>query len=457
MFSPIPTGRKLTVIRVVSICLYAAVVLSAILVSFLSFRGVYDLTDPYSIGSFLSLIAFPIFALQPVLAARLKILDRIFGLDRILAFHKSMAILAGCLIIIHPLLLAVGMRDPSLLLSFNWPWFYLVGKGAILVIVLIAVSSLGRKLIGLGYERWRGLHNITAVLLVVAGFLHSYLSGTDLTTPAIRVIWIILLAGAVTAYVFHKIINPIRQRKHRYTVTEVRQEAHDVWTIRLHAPGTSAGNGAHTLPIVPGQFQFLTLLRGRGLPKEEHPFTISSAGVSEPSIHSATIKASGDFTRTIESTVIGDTARIQAPYGRFSYTLYPEEKLLFIAGGIGITPFMSMLRYMRDSRQDSDRNVILIYGNKSESDIVFREELEEMAASKQPPNLSIEYILDNAPDGWKGRRGYLTTALIRELVGDVTTRGCFVCGPPPMMKSVIPSLRSIGVPKNRIRWERFSF
>jgi len=434
------------------------VVVTAVIASFFSFRGLYDLTDPYSIGSLLSLVAFPIFAMQPVLAARLKLLDRIFGLDRILSFHKSMAILAGCLIIIHPLLLTIGMGDLSLLLSFDWPWFYLVGKGAVLVIVVLAVSTLGRKLIGLGYERWRGLHNITAILLIIAGFIHSLLSGSDLTIPAVRVIWFVLLAVSLSAYTVHKIINPIRQRRRRYTVTEVRQETHDVWTIRLHAPEPSAGSVKYDLPAVPGQFQFLTLLRGRGLPVEEHPFTISSGGGSEPSIHSTTIKASGDFTRTIESTVVGDTARIQAPFGRFSYTLYPEEKFLFIAGGIGITPFMSMLRHMRDGgRNDSAKNVILLYGNKTEADIVFREELEEMSAAKGSPRLTIEYILGDAPDGWKGRHGYITSSLIRESAGDLSERGCYVCGPPPMMKSVVASLRSLGVPKNQIRWERFSF
>ena len=119
-----------------------------------------------------------------------------------------------------------------------------------------------------------------------------------------------------------------------------------------------------------------------GLPVEEHHFTIASSP-TEPAFHTSTIKASGDFTATIGQTSPGDLAIIQAPFGRFSYVLKPQAlDLVFIAGGIGITPLMSNLRHMRDTQ--ADRRVLLLYSNKTENDIVFREELAQIEAGTNP-------------------------------------------------------------------------
>jgi predicted ferric reductase len=207
---------------------------------------------------------------------------------------------------------------------------------------------------------------------------------------------------------------------------------------------------------LPGQFQFVTLFRGRGLPVEEHHFTISSSP-SEPGYHASTIKESGDFTITIGQTRVGDTAAIHAPFGRFSYVLYPQARdLVFIAGGIGITPLMSSLRHMGDTQ--AERRVLLLYSNKTESDIVFREELARMEEEMgRGPKLQVVHVLSRPEEAWPGEKGHLDREKLARLCGErLGTASFFLCCPPPLIHSLVPILRDLAVADSRIHFEYFS-
>jgi predicted ferric reductase len=193
---------------------------------------------------------------------------------------------------------------------------------------------------------------------------------------------------------------------------------------------------------------FLALKRA-GRKSEEHPFTISSSPTTEPPM-TVTVKQSGDFTNTIGETKPGDVAFVEAPFGRFSYAYAEAKAFLFIAGGVGITPIVSMLRALRDT--GDERPAVLIWGNKTESDIFFRDDLAAMA-----PRVRVVHVLSHPNDSWLGPKGYVIDDIIQEFAADIlATAEVYLCGPPPMMKSVSTALRSLGVPKRRIHTERFS-
>lgn len=117
----------------------------------------------------------------------------------------------------------------------------------------------------------------------------------------------------------------------------------------------------------------------------------------------------GDFTSTIKETRAGDRAAVHGAFGRFSYALHPEERdLVFIAGGIGITPLISMLRHMRDTRDD--RSVLLFYANPAEDRIVLRRELEEIENGRHPM-LKLVHALSHPDEGWSGERGQIFSFL----------------------------------------------
>ncbi len=192
----------------------------------------------------------------------------------------------------------------------------------------------------------------------------------------------------------------------------------------------------------------LSLLHN-GRRAEPHPFTISSSPTSGDL--SVSVKAVGDFTSTVKDATPADGAIVDMPYGTFSFLNYDAPNLVFIAGGIGITPFISMLRYMVDKKLE--RNVILIWGNKTEKDIAFKAELVQMDAAM--PSLRIIHVLSNQPE-WPGEKGYVTAGLLRKHLEGIENPQIFVCGPPVMMTKVVGALKQVGVPKERIHFERFA-
>ena len=438
-------GRERTALF--RIILYILLLLLPVGVTTVANRAPGDLFA-YNLGRAFALTAFIILALQFALAARLPWIERPFGLNLTFPFHRNMAILAMCLLLAHPLLLASGGGGWKLIWGDN-TWYIWVGRLTMLTVVMIVIISLGRQRLGLPFETWRLGHNIAAPVIVTLGFIHSWNASDDFTLVPLRLLWVVLLVQALFLFWYHRIYTPARLRRQPYQVVDVRQETHEVWTLKFAPPA-----GQPRFDFVPGQFQFVTLLRGRDLPEEEHHFTISSSPM-EPEFHTSTIKASGDYTATIGATRPGDLAAIEAPFGRFSYLFHPGvTDLVYIAGGIGITPFMSNLRYMHDVQADC--RVLLLYANKTEADIVFREELAGLEEG-QKPDLKVVHILSRPTQAWEGESGHLGQETIQRLAGDRLSYSMFfLCCPPPMTKSLLRILQGLGVPAERISLEYFS-
>ncbi|MFP4383405.1 MAG: ferric reductase-like transmembrane domain-containing protein [Spirochaetia bacterium] len=440
--------KSLKLVRSLLILVYVIIVTVPVLILLIFYGDSFSGNPLYEAGQILVLLAFPVLALQPVLSARLRLLDKAFALNSVINFHRTMAIAGAAAAFIHPVLLAAGTSNWALLYSFDLPWYILFGKAALLLLILMVLTSLFLAFFRLTFEKWRFFHNLFFMLVIIGVFFHSIFTGSDFIYPFMVALWSVLLAAALTAYVGHKIIRPLMLRKKPFEVVGVEQESKNVWTLRFKPQGPWA------LDYAPGQFQFITLKRGRELPKEEHHFTISSSPKDNPE-HTATIKNVGDFTSTIKETKPGDAALIQAPFGRFSYRLHPwESDLVFIAGGIGITPIMGMIRFIRDSKED--KRVLLLYGNNREEEIVFRKELEEIEESGQF-DFRLVHVLAEPPGNWNGESGFITADIIKKYATDqLFGRYYYVCGPPVMMDKVIGALKGLGVPSSKIHSERFS-
>ena len=404
----------------------------------------------WELGKNCALMGFMLLALQAVLAARFKELERPFGFDTLIRFHRHMGLLAVALLVGHPVLLALGGGGMRLLTSLSAPWPIMVAKAALFLLVVNILLSLYSQRIRLKFEHWRLLHDVLAPAILILGFLHSRRIGDDLTIPALRWYWSAMFTLSLAVFVYHRWVRPWRFRRHRWAVTGVKKEVDRVWTVTLEPP-----EGHRVFDYLPGQFQFITFHRGRGLPVEEHHWTISSSPAQGAEVAS-TIKELGDFTATIGQTRPGDTATVHGPFGRFSYLSRPQEKdLVFVAGGIGITPLMSMLRHMRDTA--ADHTVLLIYANRSEGEIVFRQEIDRIAAGEHP-RLSVVHLLGKPGEGWSGETGRLDREkLERYCQGRVQDRTFYLCGPPPMIAAAIGMLKDLGVPDERIETEVFSF
>ncbi|MFH9778772.1 hypothetical protein ACH4MW_37940, partial [Streptomyces luteogriseus] len=201
----------------------------------------------------------------------------------------------------------------------------------------------------------------------------------------------------------------------------------------------------------PGQFGWLTVDRSP-FSVTSHPFSFSSSA-ENASVLSMTIKALGDFTSTVRTIAPGTRAYIDGPHGVFTPDRNEGPGFVLIAGGVGITPMISILRTMAD--RSDNRPYLLYYASRSLDDITFDEELESL---KRRLNLTIVNILMTPPEGWTGEQGYLDREMIvRHLPDRYQRLQYFTCGPAPMLNAVEESLTELGVPAQNLHTERFVF
>ena len=166
-----------------------------------------------------------------------------------------------------------------------------------------------------------------------------------------------------------------------------------------------------------------------------------------------TIRELGDFTSTVKEVRPGQRAYLDGPYGAFSVDRHRAPGYVLIAGGVGITPMMSMLRTLAD--RGNDQPLLLIYANNAWEDVIFREELEEL---NQRLDLTIVHVLGQPPAGWPGESGRVTEeTLKRHLPANRNSRDYFICGPDGMMDAVERALTDLGVSLAYIHSERYNF
>src|SRR4030066_669353 len=178
--------------------------------------------------------------------------------------------------------------------------------------------------------------------------------------------------------------------KFETTVKEILQRTYNVSSFRFPRP---AG-----LEYTAGQFFFITIKQG-GKELNKH-FSFSSSPTEKEHIEFTKKFTDSEFTAALKTLKPGDWARIEAPFGNFTFE-GEHEKIGMLAGGIGITPLVSICKYCTDKQLNT--KITLLYGCRTESDIAFRKGLEEM--QQQNSNLKIVFTLNEAGNGWKGRGG----------------------------------------------------
>ncbi len=429
----------------------AAIVLFACVIALAAWMGLGEAAEEIEehggaigwsvvLGRTAGLLAAALLMIQFVLSARLAPLDEAFGLDRLLRFHRYTGASAVTLALLHPILLFVTplYTPPSPGLA---SWRMELGSLALTLLLLIGVTSIWRKFLNLSYEWWHRIHYLAFVVVALVG-VHSLELGHDLQQGWTRQVWLGMLGGYALLFVWAKIARPLLVSSRKWRVESVAAVSHDTWRLDL------APQGHPGIRQVPGQFGLLTVRR-EDAPTECHPFTISSPPREDGSV-SFTIKESGDYTSKIGDTREGATGVVEGPYGQFCHLRHGGERFVMIAGGVGITPILSMLRYM--AAQEDERPVTLIWGNRTEDDILYREELERL---QDRLDLRVVHVLSRQED-FEGETGYVDAELLERALSEDELQGhVYLCGPPAMMDMVHEALEQLGVADAHIHSERF--
>jgi predicted ferric reductase len=386
---------------------------------------------------------------QFALTARIKPATAPFGVDLVYLLHRRIALLATALALAHFAVLYVRHED---LLGELDPrtarWELTAGRLALVCFVVLVVSSEFRKRLRLDYDVWRVMHVVLAIVGYGAATAHIVGVGYYTGAPVQRELWLLFTLSFVLLVVWIRLVRPAIQKGRPYQVVEVRPERGGASTLVLEPDGHDGLDR-----FMPGQFCWLTLgvspFRLR-----EHPFTIASPPERLPRVELC-IKPLGNFTTTVADVRPGTVAYLDAAYGVFSFERVRDaEGLVFIVGGVGVTPAMSMLRSLH-ARGDR-RPLTLIYASTAWDEILFREELDSLASGL---DLEVVHVLSEPDDEWSGEEGFVTRDLLdrRLPAADRLRRHYFLCGPKPMIDAAQQALADLGVPPERRQIEVFDF
>ncbi len=390
-------------------------------------------------GQIIGLLAALLLCVQVLLATRIAFLDRILGLDKVFRLHRVNSIFILLLALVHAALILIPEGISNLPIGRKY-WPEMLGAILLLLLVSLVFSALLRQLLKLPYHYWHLIHRpIGMTVFFLLGIHILFVSDTfEKTLPRLA---LLLIMGTVLAFVIFNKMRILFQNKNQWQVTEIEPLNHTITRISVSPP-----ENFH-FSYAPGQFAFLTL-NSKALSRERHPFTIVSSPTRKENLQFM-IKSSGDWTKKVGSLQKGDQVSIEGPYGLFSYTTTAaHDTIVMIAGGIGITPMLSMLYHMADS--DKYRNVTLIWSNKTRDDMVYDMELQELR--KKRINLDIHLVFTSKTEKGGGR-------LNRETLGKlITTKkaSIYLCGPLPMMENIRHLLVQLEYKKSQIYWEKFS-
>jgi len=397
------------------------------------------------VSAALGFAALSMMAVQFLLTARFRRATAPFGIDIIYYFHRYLGAVILGLAIAHPVLLIAD--NPSLAELLNplvAPAHMTAGVLSTIALAALMATSWWRKRLGIPYERWRVAHTGLAIAAVLLALVH--LEGVQYyaASPWKRLLWRAIALSWIVAAGYVRLVRPWQLRRRPYRVVGVTGERGDAWTLALEPDGHSG------LTFQPGQFAWLTL-RANPFQMKEHPFSFSSAPGLAGGRVEFTVKELGDFTRTMGGIRPGEVAYVDAPYGAFTIDRHDASGFVFVAGGIGIAPLMSMLRALAE--RTDPRPVLLLYAYRRWERMTFREEIESLRS-----RLDLEFVpvLEEPPADWDGERGWITGEVLeRRLPPDRLSRHYFVCGPEAMTQAMERLIHGLGVPLSRIHSELF--
>jgi predicted ferric reductase len=384
--------------------------------------------------------------LQFGLTARFRYVTEPWGEDVIYHFHRQISLVAVGLVLAHPLILFAARPElVALLNSFRAPWRARFAALSVYSLIALVMMTLYRAKLKIRYETWHLTHILLAIIAVTAGLLHMLGWGFYLADTRKRALWIGLTVFWIGLLLYVRIAKPLFMLRRPYRISELRKERGDTSTLVMQPTGHPG------FRFRPGQFAWLTVW-GSPFKITGHPFSFSSSAAVTDGRVEMTIRNLGDFTSEIHKVPVGKRVYLDGPYGAFTIG-NPADMHVLIAGGIGITPMMSMIRTLADRRDP--RPVVLLYGNENWESITFREELEALKARL---DLTVIYVLTNPSDGWTGERGFITAEVFkRHLPPPYADHEYFICGPNVMMDAIEKALGEIHVPLSKYHSERYSF
>jgi predicted ferric reductase len=390
-----------------------------------------------SLANITGLTAVAAFAGNLIIAGRLKPVARLFGgLEAVYAAHRRVAVPVLALVVTHATLAAgrAAQDSASDALRLFLPasgWAVFVGT----IALACMASALGLTFFArLSHERFVAVQRALGVTFAIAAAHALGVPGTRSST-GLLVALAVLTALAIAAFAYRALLATLLVRRHRYVVAAVNRLDDSIVEIRLEPVGKG-------ITFMPGQFIFVSFRSG-AVGREPHPYSIASApGNGTLDI---VVKALGDHTAALKVLPPGTRADIEGPYGTFSYLNVPNVRQIWIAGGIGVTPLLSMARNLDGTAGEID----FFYCTEGPEHAHFIDEL--YAKADRHPQFRVVPI----------RSRSLGRISAQDIIGVSRPiehdAAILICGPPAMNANLARQFIERGIPRSQVYFEDFSF
>lgn len=377
--------------------------------------------------------------LSAVLSSRLPFLETIAPLDQLYKAHRTIGSIAMAGILFHVSTLILKLLPlPTAITLYLLPGTNFSYNAGILTFHLLVIMLFTTIYLRLPYHVWKIIHKITSIGIIFAT-LHILLIPSDVSTFLPLRMWLLSTATiGILAWIYREFLFQYFAKSFHYEVIDT-QNISDITLLTLKAKG-------EPMPLQnPGSFAFFSFLTSDGhITQEEHPFTILEFNQN---IIKVAIKALGDYTNNITETKKGTLVKIIGPHGDFGKNILQrkEQTQVWIAGGIGITPFYSILSYLKEANLHIP-NLRLYYSTSAE-DILFHPQI--LALSKE---LSFSYVYVCS-----SKQGRMKPVHIIQNDKELKNNFYCLCGPKPMIIAYSEYLLSQGISKSNILTEEFDF
>jgi len=382
-------------------------------------------------------------AVMVALMARVPALERGVGADRLARWHGRGGRIIVVLILVHAVFATIGWAQLQSESVFLAAWQVLqfpglvaatVGTALFVLVGVISARSARRRL---SYQTWHLIHLCTYVAIGLS-FAHE-LAGPDLAgLPVVQVFWSLLYTASFGLLLRYRVLHPLFHAwRHRLRVDAVVAEGPGVTSIVIR------GRHLDELAAESGQFfrwRFLTM-RTWGA---ANPFSLS-APPSENFLR-LTVKAVGSTTSAIQSLRPGTRVLAAGPYGAMTERRRSGRGVLLVAGGVGITPMRSLF----ETLPVDGGALTLLYRASSPDEILFRDELETIAARR---GARLVYVIGRSSDPATA----ITPESLAAAVPGIADRDVYMCASPRFSSAMRSTLALAGVPKGRVHQEDFAF
>lgn len=391
----------------------------------------------YLLGKLAGLIGFLFLSLLIFSGDTARFFDKFFGMDRIIKFQRKFALVTTIFVLSHPIFFILSSKST---LAYIIPDFSIIplALGIISVYIFIIVMVASKIYKKISYVVWQFIHILTYILFFFSLY-HAFNWGSDSGNWLVRVIYLILLIAIIIGIIYRTNYKFKQRYAGKFYVEEIRNETKDIFTLVLRSE--------KVFLFKAGQFCFLRLNKDKLYAR--HPFTISSSPKEDEL--SFTVKLTGRFTRALSELKRGEEIIIDGPFGIFTIEDYDKD-LVFIAGGVGIAPFMSIIK--DKIKDDKTQNIVLLYGSKTKDDIIYKEQLDNIRKDwfKKVYILSDNHSFSKT---YGYEAGHVDEEIIKKYVKNINNSLFYICGPEPMKNSIQKLLKELGIKNKNIIIEDF--